>query len=115
MMKVNAKLEGNLLVGWGYASDDRVVGEWHNGLVVCETESESQLVDGHTHLVDGFLVLDDDYVEPEPPQGKLYTTEQEQINIELTKELADAKAELDTAHDGVVALTRMIADLKGGS
>lgn len=67
-MKINAKLEDNLLVGWGYASDDRVVGEEHDGLVVYEVDDESQLVGGHTHLIDGVFVLDADYQEPEPPQ-----------------------------------------------
>lgn len=67
-MKINAKLEDDLLVGWGYASDDRVVGEEHDGLVVYEVDDESRLVGGHTHLIDGVFVIDEDYQEPEPPQ-----------------------------------------------
>lgn len=69
-----------------------------------------------TKLVDGHLVVDQDRLsELKAEMNKPTISEQEQINIELTKELATTKAELDTAHDGVVALTRMIANLKGGS
>lgn len=67
-MKINAKLEDNLLVGWGYASDDRTVGEEHNGLTVYEVDDTSQLIGGHTHLINGVFVLDSDYQEPQPPQ-----------------------------------------------
>lgn len=67
-MKINAKLEDNLLIGWGYASDERAVGEEHNGLTVYEVDDTSQLIGGHTHLINGVFVLDEDYQEPEPPQ-----------------------------------------------
>ncbi|WP_125605245.1 hypothetical protein [Lapidilactobacillus bayanensis] len=67
-MKINAKVEDGLLTGWGYASDERAVGEEHNGLTVYEVNDTSQLVGGHTHLINGVFVLDSDYQEPEPPQ-----------------------------------------------
>ncbi|WP_125604246.1 hypothetical protein [Lapidilactobacillus bayanensis] len=67
-MKINAKVEDDLLVGWGYASDERVVGEEHDGLTVYEADDISQLVGGHTHLIDGEFVLDTDYQESQPPE-----------------------------------------------
>lgn len=60
-------------------------------------------------LVDGTLVKDEEnYTEPMPEPNQ-----QEQINIELTEQLSQTKSELETANAGIVALTKMVAELKG--
>lgn len=94
-MKINAKLEDNLLIGWGYASDERAVGEEHNGLTVYEVNDTSQLIGGHTHLIDGVFVLDTDYQEPElPQQQEPSTAEQVTALKQQNDELQSAMLEL---------------------
>ena len=54
----------------------------------------------------------DEFVKDNPPADP-EPNQQEQINVALTQELAQTKAELKTANDGIVALTKMVAEMKG--
>lgn len=116
--RINLDGKVEYLYSLDFDEDNYIVGCSTNprGNIVSTPEKMSSLIMGATKYVEGEFVLDESKAkELQDKEQEPVISEQENINIELTKELADTKVELATAQDGVVALTRMLADLKGDS
>ncbi|WP_125767328.1 hypothetical protein [Lapidilactobacillus wuchangensis] len=88
----------------------------HTRLVSLDTDSTENWHDGwvsdgfsqHKFINGNWVGSDDDYEKPVP-----VLTDQEKVNIALTKELADTKLQLETANNGLIALKKEVAEMKG--
>lgn len=84
-------------------------------MVLTKAQADS-IIYGASKLVDGEIVVDTDKQQELADEAKKpIMSPQEIVNIQLTKQLAETKQQLATATSGVVALTKMVAGLKGAN
>lgn len=84
--------DGGRLLNWGNAGDNRMVGERVGDLLVIDQQDASQLVEGHAALIDGQIVLDEGYTEPEGPVGTTQPTAEQQLIATLSLRVAQLEA-----------------------
>ena len=92
-MKIKIETDSNgRLIQWGHANDTREVGEKVGSFVVIDQQDMSQLVDNHATLVDGQIMLDEGYTEPEWPGGIVEPTAEQQLIATLMLKVAKLEA-----------------------
>lgn len=92
-MKIKIDTDSNgRLIQWGHANNTRKVGDKVGSFVVIDQQDMSQLVDNHATLVDGQIMLDEGYTEPEGPGGIVEPTAEQQLIATLMLKMAKLEA-----------------------
>lgn len=92
-MKIKIQLDtNNRLIAWGNANDNREVGEKIGDLLVIDQQDMSQVISAHAALIDGQIVLDEGYTEPEGPVGTTQPTAEQQLIATLSLRVAQLEA-----------------------
>lgn len=92
-MKIKIDTNSNdRLIQWGHANDTREVGEKVGSFVVIDQQDMTQVINDHATLIDGQIVLDEGYTEPEGPFGTIQPTTEQQLIAALTLKVAKLEA-----------------------
>ena len=92
-MKIKIETDSNgRLIQWGHANDTREVGEKVGSFVVIDQQDMSQVISAHAALIDGQIVLDEGYTEPDGPFGTIQPTAEQQLIATLSLRVAQLEA-----------------------
>lgn len=92
-MKIKIETDSNgRLIQWGHANDTREVGEKVGSFVVIDQQDMAQVINDHAALIDGQIVLDEGYTEPEGPVGIVQPTTDQQMLAAVMLRVAKLEA-----------------------